>query len=135
MEENNQEQQELIFKLSIFEQQIKAIQEQIQAVDQAIFESNSLKFDLDDLKKAKDKEILAGLGKGIFIKAKINSENLIVDVGDKTFVNKSVENTQKLIGEQIKKLESIRKELEEKLEEINEELTKTFMSVQNKKAN
>ncbi len=128
----DQEQQELMFKLSIFEQQIKAVQEQLQAVEQAIVEANSLKFGLEDLKQGKEKEVLAGIGKGIFIKTKITQEDLIVDVGGKNFVKKTVKETQELIGEQIKKLEDIRKDLEDRLEEINEELTKTFISAQEK---
>jgi len=126
----NKEQQELMFKLSMYEQQIRQLQEQLQAVDQAIAEAGSLNIGLDDLKKGKDKEILASIGKGIFIKSKIISEDLIVDVGSKNFVKKSILDTQKIIKDQVKKLEAVKKELEDNLKKINTELTKTFMDAQ-----
>ncbi|MFH1326527.1 MAG: prefoldin subunit alpha [archaeon] len=128
--ELNKKQQELMFKFQMFEQQIQQLQQQLQAVEQAIVEANSLNLGLEDLKKGKDKEILASIGKGIFIKAKLTSENLIVDVGAKNFVKKSIPDTQKIITDQIKKLEAVKKELEDNLEKINTELTKTFMDAQ-----
>ena len=62
----DKKQQELMFKLSLFEQQIRQLQEQLQAIEQAIIETSSLKFGLDDIKGGKDKEIMASIGKGIF---------------------------------------------------------------------
>jgi len=132
MESIGKEEQELMFKFNIFEQQIKSIQEQLQAVEQAIIEATSLKFGLDELKDSKEKDVLASIGKGIFIKSKITSEDLIVDVGGRNFVKKTISETQKIINDQIEKLERIKQELEEKLEEINTEITKTFMSAQKK---
>lgn len=126
----DKKQQELMFKLSMFEQQIKQLQEQLQAVEQAIVETNSLNLGLEDIKKSKDKEILASVGKGIFVKAKIQEEGLIVDIGNKTFVNKSVSETQELINKQINKLTEIKKELEENYNQVSEELTKVFMEAQ-----
>ena len=119
-------QQELMFKLSMFEQQIKSIQEQLQLVEQAMIEAGSLKIELDNLKGAKDKEIMASIGKGIFAKAKITEEELLVDVGGRNFVKKTISETQKIIDNQVGKLGEVKTELEEKLEEINQELTKVF---------
>jgi len=129
MEKN---QQELIFKLSMYEQQIQQLQQQLQAVENAIVEAESLNLELDDLKGAKDKEIFASIGKGIFIKSKIASEDLIVDVGGKNFVHKSIPQTQELTKEQVEKLRSIKIELEEQLEGFSEELTKIYMEAQEK---
>jgi len=126
------DQQELMFKLSMFEQQIRAMQEQLQAVEQAVMEVTSLNYGLDELKGGKEKEILANIGKGIFIKAKTSSEELLVDVGGKNFVKKSIPETQKIMKEQVEKLEEIKADLEGKLEDINEELTQTFMDAQEK---
>lgn len=132
MGESTQEQQELMFKLSLYEQQIRSIQEQLQAIEQAVVETSSLKFDLDNLKNSIGKEVMASIGKGIFVKAKITEEDLIVDVGNKNFARKSISETQKIIDVQIGRLEKIREEMEERLQEINEELTKTFLDAQEK---
>jgi len=130
MKEDQQRQQELMFKLQIFEQQIRHLQEQYQAVEQAITQTASLMFGLDDLKGGKGKEIMASIGKGIFVKAKIESDDLIVDVGDKNFVKKDIDSTQKLIKGQIEKLEEIKKELEENMDKLNGELTDVFTEAQ-----
>ena len=127
---DDQKQQEVMFKLSIFEQQIRQLQEQHQAVEQAIAETNSLTHSLEDLKDSKGKEIFASIGKGIFVRGEVKSEDLIVDVGGKRFVNKSIPETQELIKKQVKKLDGIKIEIEENLEKINEELTKVFEEAQ-----
>jgi len=125
-------QQELMYKLSAYEQQIQQLQQQLQAIEQAIVEMDSLNLGLDELVGSEGKEILAQIGRGIFAKTKLFSEELIVDIGGKNFVKKSIPDTKKIIEEQIEKLEDVKKELEDNLEKINEELTKTFMSAQGK---
>ena len=128
----DKEQQELMFKLSMFEQQIQNIQQQLQAVEKAILDMTGLNLGLDDLKGGKDKEILAPIGKGIFAKTKLLSEELTVDVGGGNFVKKSIPDTQKIITKQIKKLEEARDELNKALEEINKQLTDTMIEAQSK---
>jgi prefoldin alpha subunit len=122
MAENNE--QELLFKFGMFERQIRELQQQLEAVDRGIVDLTSLNFGLDDLVGSKDKEIFAPMGKGIFVNAKLISEDLNVDIGNGNFVKKSIPDTKKLIGEQIKKLEEVRNELENNLEEIGKEVTK-----------
>lgn len=124
------DQQELMFQLSMFEQQIQNIQQQLQAVERAINELSLLVLGLEDLKEAEGKEILAPIGKGIFVKTKLISEDLIVDVGGKNFVTKNIPDTQEVIKSQVKKLESARTELNKALEEINGRLTKSLMNAQ-----
>ena len=67
---------------------------------------------------------MAPLGKGIFIKAKIISDKLIVDIGNKNLVKKNIKETQKLIKEQIEKLEEAKKDLDENLEATSKEAEK-----------
>jgi len=125
-------QEELMQKFGMYEQQIQQLQQQLEAVEQAIVEMSSLVLGLDELIGSKDKEILAPIGRGIFVKTKLVSEDLTVDVGGKNFVKKSIPETKKLIQNQVEKLEEVKKELEGNLEEINNELTMTFMESQKK---
>jgi prefoldin alpha subunit len=127
---NLEEQQELAAKFQMFEQQIRMIQEQLQAVEQAILELGSLNLSLDELIGKKDSEILAPVGRGIYAKAKLLSEEFLVDIGEKNFVTKSIPETKKILQEQIKKLEKVREELNAELEKINTELTNVFMESQ-----
>jgi prefoldin alpha subunit len=122
-EKTEQEQQELIYKFSMYERQIREIQQQMEAIEKGITDLISLNEGLNELKGSVGKEVYAQLGKGIYVNAKINSEDLNVDIGDGNFVKKSIPETQKLIGEQTKKLEAIRTELEGSMKEIEKELT------------
>jgi len=119
-------QQELMFKLSMFEQQIQQLQQQLQAVEQGILEMNSLNLGLDELTGSTGKEIFAPIGRGIFAKTKLISENLTVDIGEKKFVKKTIPETKKIIEEQIEKLKDVKQELEENLEKVSEELQKVM---------
>jgi prefoldin alpha subunit len=124
--------QELALRLSMFEQQIKQTHQQLQAVEQAIVDIISIDQGLDELVGSKDKEVLASIGRGIFVKTKLISEELIVDIGDKNFVAKDIASTKKIIQEQVEKLEKARTQLEEILDKINDELTKTYLEYQGK---
>lgn len=121
-EQSDNEKQELMFRLRVFEQQIRQINSQIQAIEQAVLDLNNLIYGLEELKGKTDKEILAPLGKGIFVKAKLISEKLLVDVGDKNLITKDIEGTKDIIKEQLIKLEEAKTELNKALEEINSEM-------------
>ncbi|MBU2562382.1 MAG: prefoldin subunit alpha [Nanoarchaeota archaeon] len=127
---NEEKQQEMIFKFSMFEQQIQQIQQQLQAIEQGILEMTSLSIGLDELVNAKGKEILSPIGRGIFVKALVNSEDLTVDIGGKIFVKKNIPETKKIINEQIKKLEEIKEELNNSSENIKKDLTKLVEEIQ-----
>ncbi len=127
MEKN---QQELFFKLNMFEQQMQNIQQQLQAVEKAILNMSSLSLDLEELKGSEGKETLSSIGRGIFAKTKLISEELIVDVGGRHLVKKNIPDTQRIIKEQIKKLEEARQELNKALNDINKQLTDTMLEHQ-----
>jgi prefoldin alpha subunit len=130
MEEDSQ--QELMIKFRMFEQQIQLIQEQLQAVDYGILDLNELNTSVEELVGKAGSEILAHIGKGIYAKAKLISDELIVDVGGKNFVKKSVSETKKILKEQIIKLNEIKEELNNEMNKINEEVTKSFMENKDK---
>ncbi len=118
--------QELIFRLGMFEQQIHQMQEQMEAVEKGINDLGSLNFGLDELRGYVGKEILSPLGKGIFVKTKLASEDLTVDIGGRNFVKKSIPETKEIIEEQIKKLIIIKKEINGNLEKISDEMRKSL---------
>ncbi len=122
----DEKQQELFLKLSMFEQQAQQLNNQLQAVENGLAELKSLNLGLDDLKNSEGKEVLSPVGRGIFIKSKIISEELIVDIGGKNLVKKNVSETQILLEEQISKLDRIKADLNENIEEISKEIEKTI---------
>ena len=133
MEEERNQENELIIKLSIFEQQIRQIQQQLEVLERNILEMNSLNVGLDEFKKAEGKEILAQIGKNIFVKTKLVSDELIVDIGSGNFVKKDIESTKKLIAGQVKKLENIKNELNSALQNIDREMTGLMVEAQGKR--
>lgn len=130
MEEKKQ--QEILFKLSLIEQQMQSMHQQLQAVEQGMVELETLKIGLGEFNDSKGKEIIATLGKGIFTKAKIISDKLIVDIGNKNLVEKSVKDTQKLIAEQIGKLMEAKKELNKNLELTSKDAEKMIEGLKEK---
>lgn len=128
----DKDQQELMFKLSMYEQQIQQLQQQLQAIEQSIVEMTSLNIGLDELVGSKGKEIMAPLGRGIFARTKLVSEDLTVDIGEKNLVKKSIPDTKKIIEEQINKLEEVKTSINNSLDKLSEELTKTMMEAQQK---
>lgn len=125
-------QQELTQKFQMFEQQIQHLSNQIQAVEEGVTEMNYVNTSLDDLKGKEGKEILAPFGRGIFVKAKLLSEELIVDVGNRNFVNKSVDDTKKTINEQIVKLNEVHAELTKSLSDVDKALTEAMVEARKK---
>jgi len=122
----DKEKQELILKLSMFEQEMNQLQQQLRVVEQGILELSELNLGLDELKGKTGKEILAPIGRGIFAKASLISEELTVDVGSGNLVKKSIPETKELIEEQIKKLKNVQEEFNNNLEKINEEAAKVI---------
>ncbi len=116
-----QNNQEILFRLSMFEQQLQQLQQQLQAVGRGIAELESLHLGLDEISGSIDKEVFAQIGKGIYVKAKIISDELNVNIGDNNFVNKSIPQTKELIEEQINRLKEAEAELEKNIEITNKE--------------
>lgn len=119
---DEKKQQEIMMKLQMYEQQVQQIQQQLQMIEQGIAELHILDSGLSDLKGKKDKEILAPVGRGMFVKAKLLSEDLIVDIGGKNFVTKSIPDAKKLIEEQLTKLDDVKTELEKAMKDVEKDV-------------
>ncbi len=120
----------MIFRLQLMEQQMQQLQQQLEAIAGGIGELESLKIGLDEIPNAEGKEILAQVGKGIYVKAKIISGELTVNVGENNFVNRSVPEAKEMIGAQVKRLKEVETELKENLEASNSEFMKMIQEYQ-----
>lgn len=114
--------EELLIKLSMLEQQANEQAEKIQAIDNQISELESLKLSLTKMEKSKGREMLAPLGRGIFIKTEIKDEKLFVNVGNKTIVKKTPKETEEIIESQIKEMQEVKHHLMHNIQEINHQL-------------
>ncbi len=109
------------------------LQQQLQAVERGVNELQSLSFGLDELPGSEGKEILAQIGRGIYAKAKIISEELMVNIGDNNFVTRSIPEAKELLEGQIKKLQEVESDLEKSIEFTNKEFMEMVQEYQNKK--
>jgi len=125
--------QEQLIQLQIIEQEAQQLEQQLQLVEQQISELQNLNDGLDELQETKEKEILAELGRGIYIPAEIKSKKLIVEVGRKNFVKKSIPDTKKIIDEQIGKLNQVKIQINNRVEELRKGMNTLAISEKEEK--
>lgn len=109
--------EEYLFKFSMLEQEANKINENLQIINQQIAEFEVLKLSLRNI--IKDKEMLAGLGKGIFVKSEIKDKELFVNIGSGIVVKKSPEEACKIIDRQILQIAELKQNLLNEIEKIN----------------
>ena len=129
---DEEKQQEIMFKLQMFQQHAEQIQQQLGAIEEGLKEMNVLNSGLDGLVGKKGQKIKAHIGRGMFVDAQLLSEELIVDVGGKKFVKKKIPEAKEIIAEQIKKLDEVKRELQNNLERLGEEMQREIESVEGK---
>jgi len=114
--------QEYLIKLSLFEQQANQYEEHLNLIEKEMIELAELKLSLDKLEKSREKEILAGLGKGIYIKTKLDKKELFVNIGSRVVVNKSFSEIRKIIDSQVGKLGEMKPKIHLEIEKIKRQL-------------
>ena len=97
-------------------------EERLKIVEQQILELKSFESNLGELESNKNKEVLASLGKGVFIKADLKEEDLFVEVGSGILVKKSLGDSKKIAEHQIKKLLEMKNQLLSENESISERM-------------
>ena len=128
--------QQQIMQMQMFEQEAQQLNQQLQLIEQNISEMQDLELSLDEIDKKENNEILANLGKGIYIPVEIKDKKLIVEVGNKNFVKKTISETKDIIKEQLIKLVGAKSQISERLESLQSEietLMKNFEKEKKKK--
>ncbi len=111
--------EELLYKISILEQEAKKMEESIKAVNEQISEFESLKSSISSL----DKDVLAGLGKGIYFKSQVQDQDFLVNVGCNILIKKNKEQAVQIVDKQIKELEQLKLRLLENVEHLNKQMS------------
>jgi len=124
-------QQESFLKLNLLGQEAERLEQQIQAIDQQILELNSVSGSIEEISKKTDEktEILANLGKGVFLKTELKSKELLVNVGKDILLKKTPEETRTIIEEQLEKLASGREKILKQIEKLQESMQKILGEV------
>jgi len=122
--------QEQIMQIQMMEQEVNQLNQQLQLIEQNIKEMGELSESLEEIGNEKNKDILANLGKRIFIPVEIKDRKLIVEVGKGNFVKKSVSETKEVIERESKKLMEGRAQIMERLTSLQMEMNNLFMDMQ-----
>jgi prefoldin alpha subunit len=116
------EQQEYLIKLQMLEQQTAQFGEQLQLIDKQVVELDRLKENVARLEESEKSEMFSEVGKGIYVKGKLESPEMMVDVGNKVLVPKTGKEILGIVDSQIKKFADVKVEISKKVEEINQEV-------------
>ncbi len=111
--------EEIIIKLNMLEQKAEEKRQQILEVDRQIEDLSGLKHSLEKLGESKEKEMLSSLGRGVFLKTKIDDSKVFVNVGSRVLVRKTFKEGVEIIDKQLLGLEEIKSHLMSEIEEIN----------------
>lgn len=116
------EQQEYFLKMQMLGQEAEKLEQQVQSIEQQISEMNAVKESVSALESGKEKEMLANLGKGVFVQAEIKNSDFFVNVGKEIIVKKNPKEMLKIFDEQIKRLLDGKQEFANRLEALQAEM-------------
>jgi prefoldin alpha subunit len=118
------EQQELMMELYRSQEQSKEIEEKMKIVEQQLTELQQFSNSLEELNENKSKEMLASLGKGVYIKSKVQEGKLFVDVGSGILLRKSITEAKEVVKDQVKKLGEMKIQLVSEGEALHDGIRK-----------
>lgn len=116
------EQQEYLIRLQMLEQQANQFGEQLRVIDQQVSELDNLKEDIGRLGEIKESEMFSEIGKGIYVKGNLDKKQILVDVGNKILIPKSIKEIQLIVDSQTKKFGEVKREIANKIDQINQEV-------------
>ena len=124
-----------IIQIQMMEQEVQQLNKQLQLIEQNISEMQDLKISFNEIENKENKKILTNLGKGIYLPVEIKEKKLIVEVGNKNFVKKTIPQTKEIIEDQLKKLISAKDQILEKLEALQTEITRLMEKLEKTQEN
>jgi prefoldin alpha subunit len=116
------------------EQEANQLNEQLQMVEQNVNEMLELKASLDEIGKEENKDILANIGKKIFIPVEIKTKELIVEVGKGHYVKKTPEETIKIVESQLDRLMEGKTQIVGRLDELQNEMQSLIKEIEKEQA-
>ena len=120
---------ELLERAQAMHGEAQALEERINFLQQQIVELVDFEKGLHALENNEHKEIFASLGKGVFVPAKIESKEMLVEVGSGVIVKKNAGQVLEVIKEQIDRLENLRSDAQENLSSLQEEFAVLFEQI------
>lgn len=122
--------QNQIMQIQMMEQEANQYNEQLQIIDQNITEMQNLELSLEELKNSKSDDLLVDIGKRIYLPVTIKEKMLTVEVGKGKYVTKSIQDAQKILTDQLGKLNEAKSQVIEKTEMLQSKMTELMQTIQ-----
>ncbi len=101
------EEQEKFMQLQMLDQQYSQVMQQLQFIEQELLELDEFSKSLSHLQSSDEKEILAPLGRGVYMPASRHAEKkLYVEVGAGVVVLKTPDEAAKVVESQLEQLKT-----------------------------
>ncbi len=124
-------QEEVLQKAMMLKQQSEQVEQQLNFVLEQIDELGNFNENLEVLEKDGESEMLANLGRGVYVKAdRKENENLFVEVGAGVVVRKTPSEAREVISGQIRKFNEAKIQLVEQLESFKMEFGKMIGEIE-----
>lgn len=112
-----------LMQIALVERQARELEGHLEIVSSQIIELEDFIGTIEALISSKERDILASLGKRVFIKTQAHDfDELFVEVGAGVIVKKTPKETADIIKEQIKRLKEVRIEISGQLQTHHMEL-------------
>lgn len=112
--------EQYIMRLYALQQEAEKYEEQLNLANQQIQELESLSLSLKKITENKD--ILAPIGRGIYVESEVKSKELFVNIGSNIIVKKTPNQAIEIISNQINKIEEIKNGLMNEMNELNNQM-------------
>ncbi|MDO8459716.1 MAG: prefoldin subunit alpha [Nanoarchaeota archaeon] len=124
--------EEMIARASELQQKSEEAEKNLQIINEQMSEMENFKGGLSAFKGAEGKEVLASIGRGVYIKTNIKDTNLFVEVGSGIVLKKKPEEVKNIIAEQLEKFSEAKLQLLKQLESYAKELDVMMRRLQDK---
>jgi prefoldin alpha subunit len=103
--------QELFVQAQVLQEEFQKLEEHSEIIEKQILELNDFVNSLNHLSKTNEKEIIASIGKGVYVKTNLVEKELFVEVGSGILVKKTPQEAQIIIEDQLDKLNGARTQI------------------------
>jgi len=115
---------ELVYKAQMLQRESEEVEGNLRLVEEQIGELDIFQKNLVELKESKGKEMIASVGKGVYIKGDVKDDKLFVEVGAGVVVRKTPDETRETVEGQAMRLKEVRIQLIGHLENLGMHILK-----------
>jgi len=118
------EMQAKILEINVMENRLRQLEQSLNIIDQQIMEQQMLQLNINELKKVKKgQDMLFPLGRNLFVKGKLEDNELLINIGNGIVVKKEGEKAKDIVERQKLQLVGIREEIAREVERILNEIS------------